>query len=834
MPLFDPIRIGAAGASTGYEIEKSLMLNDQRQTYLTFTPNQQGDRRTYTISWWIKFNTAGWEPEDGEDHYFISARRGSNNPQTDINFKGNRLCFEGVTGGSYEYSAATVRRFRDVGSWYHFVVQFDTNQGTAANRIKVYVNGQQETAFTGNNTSLSYPSQGFQTAFGTNEAEMNIGRTFYGASNNNLDAQLAEMHYVDGQIKAPTEFGEYDDNNVWIPKEYGGTYGSSDVGFYLKFTDNSNTTASTMGKDYSGNSNNWTPYSFYTYDISADTPTNNFCTMNINDKGESDQIKTQYGGRRVLINGNGFRAIRGTFGVTSGKWYWEARLETWEHSFIGITNTEEDLGGTTRAAETANTAMIRQNNGNIRTSGNTNVSYGSGQSDGSYLGFALDMDNGKFYISLNGTYFNSGNPANGTNAGKTGLNTTQGRIHPCAAPYDNKSCYYNFGADDTFNGAVSSQGNTDGNGNGVFRYAPPSGFLALCSKNLPDPTIPEGSKYFDVLLYSANNGSHQAKTISGLDFSPDFVWCKNRSRNNRHALFDVVRGATKRMRSDGNESEVTDSDTLTSFNSDGFSIGADVGEYGVNADDGSNFVAWCWEAGSSTVSDSSGSITVNRRTSATAGFSIISYSGNNTSGATIAHGLGTAPGMLVVKSRSQNRGWNTLWNVNGSGAGPTRYVQWQRDHSPVTNSSWWNNTAPSSSVITLGNDNDVNDSSQNYICYAWANVEGYQAVGRYIGNGNILGTFINTGFRPAWVFIRRLDSTGNWILMDEARNPGNPVNERLRAESNNGTSGSYNVAYFFSNGFQLQDQYDGSWNADGGNFAYLAIARHPYKTSNAR
>ena len=110
MPLFDPIRIGAAGASTGYEIEKSLMLNDQRQTYLTFTPNQQGDRRTYTISWWIKFNTAGWEPEDGEDHYFISARRGSNNPQTDINFKGNRLCFEGVTGGSYEYSAATVRR----------------------------------------------------------------------------------------------------------------------------------------------------------------------------------------------------------------------------------------------------------------------------------------------------------------------------------------------------------------------------------------------------------------------------------------------------------------------------------------------------------------------------------------------------------------------------------------------------------------------------------------------------------------------------------------------------------------------------------------------------
>ena len=823
MAIFDPIRMGASGASTGYEIERSLMLNDNDQTYLTFTPAAQGNRRKYTISWGMKHNTAGYEPEDGQDHYLFSARRGSNNPQTDINFKGNRLCFEGVTGGSYEYSVATERRFRDVGCWYHFVIQFDTQQSTASNRIKVWVNGQQETAFTGNNVGLSYPSQDFQTAFGTDEAEMNIGRTFYGASASNYDGYIAELNYIDDNTVAPTEFGEYNDDNVWVPKEYEGSYGSSDVGFYLKFTDDSNTTATTMGKDYSGNSNNWTPNNFNTHDISADTPTNNFCTMNINDKSDSDLITTEYGGRRVECR-HGFRTIRGTFGVTSGKWYWEARLEDWSDSFIGITSVEEDIDGNTRGAETNQSAQIRQNNGDIRTNG-SNSSYGNSQSNGDVLGFALDMDNGKFYISENGTFYNSGNPADQTNPAVTGLTK---RICPACAPYDNKECYYNFGADDTFNGNETSQGNTDGNGNGKFKYAPPSGFLALCSKNLPDPTIAEGKKYFEAKLYSGT-GSQQA--ITGLSFAPDLVWVKRRNATNYHILSDTIRGAGNYLVSNQNDAESSGgSQLINGFNTDGFDVGT---ENAVNNSSGT-YVAWCWNAGGSTVSDSGGSITVSRRTNATAGFSIISFSGNNTNGATIAHGLGAAPKILVVKSRSQARGWNTLWDVGGAGGGPTHYVQWQQEHQPIDDSTFWNDTSPSSSVITLGTDNDTNGSGQDFICYAWAPVEGYQDIGRYVGNGSSQGTFINTGFRPAWVFIRRLDSTGNWILADEGRNPNNPVESRLRAESANSENTSYRFAYFFSNGFQLQDQYDGSWNNNGSNYAYLAIARHPYKTSNAR
>tara|TARA_A100001391_G_scaffold161735_1_gene120704 strand:+ start:355 stop:2820 length:2466 start_codon:yes stop_codon:yes gene_type:complete len=816
----DNIRAGASGASTGYEIERSLMFNNQRQTDLRRTPAAQGDRRTLTISTWLKFNRSGWEPADGDDHYFYSAVRGSNNPQTYMGWKGNRLYVEMVVGGSYEASVATERRFRDVSGWVHVVVHIDTTQSTASNRVRFYFNGVEETNKTGMNVGLSYPSQDFQTAFGTNEAEQVIGEYHGGGGSHNFDGYMAEYHYIDGATKAPTEFGEYNDDDVWIPKEYTGTYGSSDVGFYLKFTDDSNTTATTMGKDYSGNSNNWTPSNFNVSDISADTPTNNFCTMNHNDKSDSTQLVVQYGGRRPIAT-HGFRTVRGTFGVTSGKWYWEARLETWEHSFIGITSVEEDIDGTTRGAETNFSAMIRQNTGNLRTNG-SDSSYGNSQSDGDILGFALDMDNGKFYISENGTYFNSGDPANQTNPGKTGLTK---RVCPAAAPYDNKSCYYNFGADDTFNGAITSQGNTDGNGNGKFKYAPPSGFLALCSKNLPEPTIPEGDKHFRPIIYTGDGNSNLE--ISDLDFQPDFVWIKRRDGSNSNQLFDSLRGATKELLSNTNSQESTESNSLKSFDNDGFTVG-DNG--GVNTSGGLH-VAWCWNAGGSTATNNDGSISSQVRANQTSGFSIVTYTGNGNN-ATVGHGLGVKPTFVIAKRRSGgNADWFTFIDNN---LGNTKNTRLNLTDSPFTTSNIWNNTDPTSSVVNIGTSSGINANGDNYLMYCFASVEGYQEIGRYVGNGSSQGTFINTGFRPAFVLIRRIDSSGNWILMDQARNPSNPVNERLRAEVSNQRSTSYNTAYFFSNGFQLQDQYDGSWNNNDSSYFYLAIARHPYKTSNAR
>jgi hypothetical protein len=824
MALFDTIRAGASGASDGYQIEKSLMLNDQDQTDFRRTPSSNGNRRTMTFSFWAKHVDAGNTENSSDDHYFYNANFGSNNPQSYMAWKNNRLAVEFVTGGSYAGSIATEAHFRDTSAWSHYVVQIDTTQSTDSNRVRIYINGDEETNKTGNNVSLSYPSQNFETSF-CSTAEQVMFEYFGGGGSHNYDGYVAEFHLVDGSVIAPTEFAEYDNNNNWIPKAYTGSYGTT--GFYLKFTDNSDTTATTMGKDYSGNGNNWTPSNFNVSDISPDTPTNNFCVMNINDKSDSTNLKIQYGGRKVFAS-HGFRTVRGTFGVTSGKWYWEARLISWSDSFIGVTNVEEYIGGTTRGGETSNSAMIRQNNGDIR-SGGSNSSYGNSQSNGDVLGFALDMDNGKFYISENGTFYNSGDPANGTNPAKTGLTL---RMCPAAAPYDNKSCYYNFGADDTFDGNETSQGNTDANGLGKFKYAPPSGFLALCSKNLPDPTIAEGAKHFDITTYTANNST---KTISGFDFSPDWVWVKNVSRANRHAIFDVVRGATKRMRTDGNESEVADADTLTSFNSDGFSIGADSGQFGVNDDMSSTFAAFCWSAGDSTVTNTTGSISAQVRANATAGFSIVTYSGNGSSGATVGHGLGVTPACIIIKCRSNNDNWMVYHHAgNQRSSSEDFYLELNESAQRVDDSRMMNDTAPTSSVFSLRNDGSTNSSGRTYVAYCFAEVEGYSAFGGYTGNSSTNGTFINTGFRPAWVLVKKFNGGENWQMRNTFMEPFNVTADKVEPNLNGGGGGNTNGDRLdiLSNGFKGRDG-AGQFN-DGHNYIYLAFAEHPFKTARGR
>jgi len=775
-----------------------------------------------TFSFWAKHVDAGNQENSNEDHYFYNANFGSNNPQSYMAWKNNRLALEFVTGGSYSGSVATEARFRDVAAWTHYVVQIDTTQSTSSNRIRFYINGDEETNKTGNNVGLSYPSQNFETAF-CSTAEQVMFEYFGGGGGHNYDGYVAEFHLIDGSVVAATEFAEYDDNNNWVPKKYAGSYGTT--GFYLKFTDNSNTTATTMGKDYSGNGNNWTPSNFNVSDISSDTPTNNFCVMNINDKSDSTNLKIQYGGRRAFAS-QGFRASRGTFGVTSGKWYWEARLETWSDSFIGVTNVEEYIGGATRAAETAQSAMIRQNNGNLRTNGGDS-SYGSSQADSDILGFALDMDNGKFYISKNGTYFNSGNPANQTNPGKTGLTL---RMCPCAAPYDNKSCYYNFGADDTFNGAITSQGNTDGNGIGKFKYAPPSGFLALCSKNLPEPTIPEGKKYFDTLLWTGNGSN---RSITGLDFSPDWVWIKKRSggSDRSHAVFDIVRGTEQTLHPDVADSQSSNSNRLSSFNSDGFNVGTDDG---INANS-STYLAWCWDAGDSTVTNNDGSISSQVRANTTAGFSILTYSGNGSSGSTVGHGLGVVPASIIIKCTNANDNWMVYHHAGNQRSSPEDfYLELNESAQRVDDSRMMNDTAPTSSVFSLRNDGSTNSSGRTYVAYCFAEVEGFSAMGGYTGNSSDNGTYVNCGFRPAWVLVKKFNGGENWQLRDTTREPFNFTDLKIEANLNNNEGGGTDGDRLdiLSNGFKGVDQ-AGQFN-DGHNYVYWAYAEHPFKTSRGR
>lgn len=803
MAIFDSIRLGSSAQGGAYEIERSVRLFRTDNAKFSKTFSSAGNRRKWTFSVWAKFP----DPNDTNTNQIFSYQQGHVNHRGSF-YKGSSgvLNYQLRVGGSRKAFVTTDAQLRDPSAWYHIVLVIDSDQGSSTNRVKMYVNGVQQSV-----VYYDTPTSGFDTW-------INSTQTLYlgaAADENGGNMYLAEANFIDGQAYDPTYFGETNsETGQWVPIEYTGSYTGNS--FYLKFDDNSGVTATTLGKDSSGLGNNWTPSGFNVQDVSSDTPTNNFCTMNAVDKSSSTSLSVRDGALTVYAS-HGFRTTRGTFSVSSGKWYWEARLISWSDSFIGITDTEEYISSTTRGGENSNSAMIRQNNGDIRTGG-SNSSYGNSQSNGDILGFALDMDNGKFYIAENGTWYNSGDPVNGTNPAKSGLT---GRVCPSASPYDYKSCRFNFGQDDTFDGTETSQGNTDGNGHGKFKYAPPTGFLTLCSANLPDPAILLPNKHFEPLLYTGDNTSNNQ--ITGLNFAPDFVWLKRRDSSISHGLFDIVRGARKLLYSDSTNVE-NQYGSLHTFNSDGFRL--TTGGEG-NASGGS-YVAWNWNAGDSTVTNTDGSRTSSVRANPTAGFSIVTYTGNGSSGATIGHGLGVAPQVIFVKTRTSP----DHWAVYHHSIGNTKIIYLNLTNSQATSSGYWNNTTPSSSVFTVGNDNKTNKSGDNYVAYCFTGIPSYSSFGKYNGNGSSNGIYVNCGFKPALVIYKKYSNSDNWELHDNTRDTFNPVNKSLFPNTTAAESANRNVD-FLSNGFKHRNA-NGNTNESGENYVYFAWAESPFKNANAR
>jgi hypothetical protein len=425
--------------------------------------------------------------------------------------------------------------------------------------------------------------------------------------------------------------------------------------------------------------------------------------------------------------------------------------------------------------------------------------------------YALDVDAGKLWFGRNGTWYDSswgstGNPATGANATVSGLSTTE-TWRP-AASFFSGAAIFNFGQRS-------------------FAYTPPTGFKSLCTTNLPDPTIADGSTAFDAKLYTGNGSS---QTITGLGFSPDMVWFKNRTSSVNHHLLDTVRGANNGVNviypNLTNAEGATDS--LTAFTSDGFTVGSNDS---VNKNNNA-IVAWAWDGGSSTSSNTDGSITTNVRANASAGFSIIGYTGNATVGATIGHGLNSAPEWLVFKNRDEGAG---NWYVYHKSVGHTKYLTLDRTHAATTH-DFLNNTAPTNSVVTLNNTAEVNATGQGIMCYAWTSVAGYSSFGSYTGNGSAAdGPFVLTGMRTKWLLIKRTDATKTWQLMDTSRDPINPADTSLFPAGSDAESGN-NANYYIdilSNGFKIRTSHD-SRNASSGTYIYAAFAEHPFKTARAR
>jgi hypothetical protein len=796
----------AAGAAVGdYQISRSLRFNSADSAYLSRTPASASNRKTWTWSFWIKLAKI-----DASSENWFAARTGSGGSYTLFYRTSDKIAFLDNQGASLQTTAL----YRDPSAWYHIVLACDTTQATASNRLKLYVNGTQVTAF----STETYPSQ---------NADLNVNTTdtfLIGQNDSTLhpNVYMTEINFIDGSALTPSSFGETNETTgVWSPIAYAGSYGTN--GFYLNFSDNTSTT--TLGEDQAG-SNDWTLNNFSVTagagnDSLVDTPTQygtdtgaggevrgNYCTLNPLTKGAYLTLSNgnlQTAGNSVTDSTD----ARSTFAFSTGKWYWEFTPTTINsiYPFNGIIQSKNATSpntGTTNQVGVAGDSCAYLASGDTRTS-NSTAAYGNSYTANDVIGVAVDADNGALYFSKNGTFQNSGVPTSG--ASKTGAAFTW------------------TGSTPEFVAAVSEYNTSASNinfGQRPFAYTAPSGFKALVTTNLPEPTVVQGDDYFNTVLYT---GTGSSLGVTGVGFQPDWVWIKERNGVADFGVYDAVRGVTKQLESNTTTAETTEATGLTAFGTDGFTVGA-LAQLNTSAD---TYVAWNWKANGAGVSNTDGTISSTVSVNTTSGFSIVRWDGNGAGvAATIGHGLSAVPKMIINKGLD----FASAWSVYHASAGNTVRLTLNTTDAVDTNAGWWNNTTPTSTVFTVGS--IINQATPyDYVAYCFAEVEGFSKFGSYTGNGSTDGVFVYTGFRPAFVLYKDTNATNNWEMIDATRNPHNVANGRLFPSASSAESTSENTMDLLSNGFKFRDTYGGG-NASGINYIYMAFAENPFKNSLAR
>ena len=334
------------------------------------------------------------------------------------------------------------------------------------------------------------------------------------------------------------------------------------------------------------------------------------------------------------------------------------------------------------------------------------------------------------------------------------------------------------------------------------------------------PAIKKPFEYFNVVTYT---GTGSTQSITGVGFQPDFVWTKARSSAESHRLYDSVRGATKSLFTNSTNAESTESQALTSFDADGFTLGS-----GAPNTSGVTYVAWCWKANGSGSSNTAGSITSTVSANTTSGFSVVTYTGTG-SNATVGHGLGVVPKMIIAKSRSIS---GSSWPVYTQAVGATATLFLERTDAPYTNSIYWNNTSPTSSVFSIGTTGNLNSSGGTYVAYCFSEVSGYSKFGSYTGNGSTDGPFIYTGFKPRYVLFKNSSTSVDWKIFDAARNTYNVVTQVLYPNLSNAEDANTGLD-FTSNGFKVRDN-GTAFNGNGNTIIYACFAENPFKYSLAR
>jgi len=796
----------AGGAFYPYSIDQSLRFNDNDSANLNRTPSTAGDRQVWTWSAWLKRSTLSTT-----QYLFVGGSNADNATYVRF-FSNDKFQIFHYDSNSTTNNVQTEQVFRDVSSWYHIVLAVDTTQATSSDRVKIYVNGERVTNF----TTATYPSLNFNYDINTTGSHR-IGSNYSG-SGTFFDGYMAEVHFVDGTQYAASDFGETI-NGIWVPKEVSGlTYGTN--GFYLSFAD-----SSAIGDDLSGNTNDFTATNLAASDVVPDSPTNNMAVLSTVSKytnASSDDVRE--GGLEERGSSSGYAGTV-TFDATDTDGYYYEVTHTGTpgagctHGMMNFTDSINQYGGVPGDSDRSGWWGVYR-----RGAGGSNQFWyyldGVETATLGVAGAANDVwmyliKDGKFYIGRNGTWFNSADPSAGTGFYASGLTGTDWTIF-------------------SGNGSNVTGGHKIRVDRNLWDYGDAS-YKEIKTSNIAEPTIGPNSattsdEHFNTVLYTGTNPTSQS--VTGVGFQPDFVWWKNRTDAAQHMLGDSVRGAGKVLSSDATNAELDSTSTyFSSFDSDGFTVTAS------NVTNGTSdaIVAWNWKAGGTAVSNTDGSITSSVSANPDAGFSIVGWTGNGVSGATIGHGLSSAPELIISKLRSTSGIWMTYAKYAVSDA-ETDYLRLDGTDSLADDSRIWNDTAPSATVFTVGSGTShINVNGATQVTYCFHSVEGFSKVGKYVGNNSTDGPFSYTGFRPAFVIIKRTDSAAGWVLYDNKRDTYNQMQYVLWPNLTNAeyTSNLLHVD-FLSNGFKVRNATYGETNASGGTYIYIAFAEAPFKYANAR
>ena len=805
-------------ADDGYNLQRSLRFRGSASAYLNRTPASASNRQTWTWSAWIKRGIVG---QSTVTNVLVQAGTAGTNDTGWYFSNADKIEFYTRTSSSLNGYITTNAVFRDPSSWYHVVITYDATNATAADRMRIYVNGVLQSVTVSNTLPQNTNS------FVNNNVSHLIGNS--GA--NYFDGYLAEVNFIDGQALTPSSFGANNaSTGVWQPKKYAGTYGTN--GFYLPFTDNSTTT--TLGNDFSGNGNNWTTNNIsltagVTYDSMTDVPTltsatsANYCVINPLQKGTNSTISNA--NLTFSATGAVLTQALGSIYIPSGKYYWEVNVTT---------NTAGNaVFGTATASTNLNTGCGRDafgwgyqpDTGTSYLWNNNSFTTAAADTRTGTFAVAFDADAGRLWFRNSSGNWISGDPATGTSPSFSSVPS-------------NSAPSISF----TSGGAASVEENANF-GQRPFTYTPPTGFVALNTFNLPTPAIgatssTQANKYFDVMLYTGNGDTSQTRQINGLSFQPDFSWIKCRSAAEDHVEQDVIRGAGNILRPNLTAAELTGrTDIMNGFTSSGFIVGS-VGTTNTN---GATYASWNWKANGTGVTNTAGTITSTVSANTSAGFSVVTYTGNNNNGTgTVGHGLGVSPKVVIVKRRDSTGNWmfghasmsTANLRLNTTNAQITSFVTLNpNDFDSVK----FNATSYGSGGVAADN---INNLSATYVAYCFSEVAGYSKFGSYAGNGSNDGAFIYTGFKPKYVLFKAITGTNSgvygWCVYDSSRNQFNVATRQLfpnlaDAEYVGTTEG----IDMLSNGFKFRNLIAGGNDANH-TFIYMAFAENPFKYSLAR